>query len=279
VQAEQLTGPVAFHGEGPVWSPPWGGLRWVDMLRGDVLQLAEDGSFARTHVDDVAAALRPRRGGGAVIGVRRGFALEDPDGSVTHLPELWSGDEIRMNDGGCDPDGRFLCGTMAYDERPGAGSLYRLDADRSVTLVLEGVTISNGLEWSPDGTRAYYVDTPTREISVFDYDGAEGLQHRRPFASVDAMPDGLTVDADGGVWVALFDGRAVQHFGPDGTAGARVRIPEGRVTACTFGGDDLDRLFITTSREGVAVEEEPSAGSLYVADVGVRGLPAREFSG
>jgi sugar lactone lactonase YvrE len=274
-----VTGPVAFHGEGPVWSARWGGLRWVDMLRGDVLQLADDGSVARTHVDDVAAALRPRRGGGAVIGVRRGFALEDPDGSLTHLPELWSGDGIRMNEGGCDPDGRFLCGTMAYDQRPGAGSLYRLDADGSVTIVLEGVTISNGLEWSPDGAQAYYVDTPTREISVFDYDEAVGLHDRRPFASVAGMPDGLTVDADGGVWVALYDGRAVQHFGPDGVPGAQVRVAEGRVTACTFGGADLDRLFITTSREGLSAGEEPSAGSLHVADVGVRGLPVREFAG
>jgi sugar lactone lactonase YvrE len=279
VKAEQVTGPVAFHGEGPVWSSRWGGLRWVDMLAGDVLQLTQDGSVLRRHVADVAAALRPRRGGGAVIGVRRGFALEDPDGSVTHLPELWSGDDVRMNEGTCDPDGRFLCGTMAYDERPGAGSLFRLDPDRTVTVVLEGVTISNGLEWSPDGTRAYYVDTPTREISVFDYDGAGELHDRRPFASVDAMPDGLTVDADGGVWVALYDGRAVQHFGPDGTRGAQVRVPEGRVTACTFGGEDLDRLFITTSREGLSPAEEPSAGSLHLADVGVRGLPAREFAG
>jgi len=279
VQAEQVTGPIAFHGEGPVWSARWGGLRWVDMLRGDVLQLAGDGSVVRMHVDDVAAALRPRRGGGAVIGVRRGFALEDPDGSVAHLPELWSGDEIRMNDGGCDPAGRFLCGTMAYDQRPGAGALYRLDADQSVTVVLEGVTISNGLEWSPDGALAYYVDTPTREISVFDSDSDGDLHDRRPFASVDAMPDGLTVDADGGVWVALFDGRAVQGFGPDGTPGARVEVPEGRVTACTFGGEDLDRLFITTSREGLAPAEEPTAGSLYAADVGARGLPVREFAG
>jgi sugar lactone lactonase YvrE len=184
-----------------------------------------------------------------------------------------------MNEGGCDPGGRFLCGTMAYDQHPGAGSLYRLDADRSVTVVLEGVTISNGLEWSPDGALAYYVDTPTREISVFDSDSAGGLHDRRPFASVDAMPDGLTVDADGGVWVALYDGRAVQHFGPDGAPGARVDVPEGRVTACTFGGADLDRLFITTSREGLAPGEEPYAGSLYVADVGARGLPVREYAG
>src|SRR3954469_174277 len=135
MRAERLTDAVAFHGEGPVWSARWGGLRWVDMLRGDVLHLAEDGSGVRPHVDSCAAPLRPRRGGDAVIVVRRGFALEDPDGSLTHLPELWSGDGIRMNEGGCHPDGRFLCCTMAYDQRPGAGSLYRRDADLSGTIV------------------------------------------------------------------------------------------------------------------------------------------------
>jgi sugar lactone lactonase YvrE len=279
MQAEAVTGPVAFHGEGPVWSARWGGLRWVDMLAGDILALSEDGNVTRTHVDDVAAALRPRRGGGAVIGVRRGFALESPDGTVEHLPALWSGDAIRMNDGGCDPDGRFYCGTMAYDQRQGAGALYRLDPDGSTTVVLSDVTISNGLEWTPDGTSAYYVDTPTREISVFAYSAGAGLHDRRVFAVTEAMPDGLTVDQDGGVWVALFDGRAVHRYDPDGHLDAEVRVPAGRVTACTFGGPQLDRLFITSSREGLAPGEEPAAGSLYVADVGVRGLPAREFSG
>jgi sugar lactone lactonase YvrE len=279
MEAERVTDPVTFHGEGPVWSERWGGLRWVDMLAGDILQLAEDGSVLRMHVGEVAAVLRPRRGGGAVIGVRRGFALEDPDGSLRALPELWSGDDVRMNEGGCDPDGRFYCGSMAYDERPGGGALYRLDPDGSVAVVLHGVTISNGLEWSPDGTKAYYVDTPTHEISVFSYSADAGLHERRPFAKVDAMPDGLTVDAEGGVWVALFDGRAVQRYAPGGELDAEVRVPAGRVTACTFGGGGLDRLFITSSREGLAPGDEPSAGSLYVADVGVRGLPAREFGG
>jgi sugar lactone lactonase YvrE len=279
MEAERVTDPVTFHGEGPVWSERWGGLRWVDMLAGDILQLAEDGSVLRMHVGEVAAVLRPRRGGGAVIGVRRGFALEDPDGSLRALPELWSGDDVRMNEGGCDPDGRFYCGSMAYDERPGGGALYRLDPDGSVAVVLHGVTISNGLEWSPDGTKAYYVDTPTHEISVFSYSADAGLHERRPFAKVDAMPDGLTVDAEGGVWVALFDGRAVQRYAPGGELDAEVRVPAGRVTACTFGGNGLDRLFITSSRQGLAPGDEPSAGSLYVADVGVRGLPAREFAG
>jgi sugar lactone lactonase YvrE len=279
MRAEQVTGPVAYHGEGPVWSPRWGGLRFVDMLAGDVLQLAADGSIARRHVGEVAAALRPRRGGGAVIGVRRGFALEDADGSLRPLPELWRGDDVRMNDGGCDPDGRFLCGSMAYDQRPGGGALYRLDPGGAVTTVLTDVTVSNGLEWSPDGTRAYYVDTPTREISVFAYDADAGLHDRRTFAAVDGLPDGLTVDAEGGVWVALYDGRRVHGYGADGTLEAQVHVPAGRVTACTFGGERLDRLFVTSSREGLEPGEEPAAGSLYAADVGVRGLPAREFAG
>src|SRR3712207_4780779 len=249
------------------------------MLAGDVLSLAADGAINRRHVGNIAAVLRPRRQGGAVIGVERGFALEDADGMLTDLGELWSDNNVRMNEGGCDPDGRFYCGSMAYDHRPGGGALHRLDPDGSVAIVLDGVTISNGLEWSPDGTHAYYVDTPTREISVFEYSADAGLRNRRPFARVEGLPDGLTVDAEGGVWVALYDGRAVQRFGADGKVDARILVPAGRVTACTFGGDALDRLFVTTSREGLAPGEQPSAGSLYVADVGVRGLPAREFGG
>ena len=138
MRAEQLTDPVAYHGEGPVWSERWGGLRWVDMLAGDVLSLATDGAVGRRHVGEVAAAIRPRRGGGAVIGVERGFALEEPDGAITTLDELWGDPSVRMNEGGCDPDGRFYCGSMAYDQRPGAASLYRLDPDGSVHVVLEG---------------------------------------------------------------------------------------------------------------------------------------------
>src|SRR5688500_5486585 len=126
MRAEQLTGPEAHHAEGPVWSDRWGGLRWVDMLAGDVLSLADDGTVGRRHVGDVAAALRPRRGGGAVIAVERGFALEDPDGTVTALDPVWTDPLVRMNEGGCDPDGRFWCGSMAYDKRPGGATLYRL---------------------------------------------------------------------------------------------------------------------------------------------------------
>lgn len=175
--AQQVTDPIAFHGEGPVWSTQWseqwteegGGPRWVDMLAGDVLSLSGDAedTVTRHHVGSVAAAVRPRRGGGAVLGVDRGFALEGADGSITTLSPVWASTAVRMNDRACDPDGR-------------------------IEVVLDGVTTSNGLDWSPDGSLAYYNDTPTGQVSVFDYDtetgalfvaevGVRGLA-TRPFA-------------------------------------------------------------------------------------------------
>ncbi len=284
MRAEPVTDPVTYHGEGPVWSASWGGLRFVDMLAGDVLTLTEDGTLDRRHVGTVAAVVRPRRGGGAVIGVERGFAIEEPDGTLTVLDELWADDRVRMNEGGCDPDGRFYCGSMAYEQTPGAGSVYRLDPDRSVHVVLEGVTVSNGLEWSPDGRSAYYNDTPTHRVSVFDYDPASGLSGRRTFVDVVAgdepgNPDGLTVDAEGGVWTALYGSGVVHRYGPDGVLDAVVEVGARQVTACTFGGPDLDQLFVTTSRENLEPGEDPLAGSVFQAAVGVRGTPVREFAG
>jgi sugar lactone lactonase YvrE len=251
----------------------------VDMLAGDVLMLGANGDVSRRHVGNIAAALRPRRQGGAVIGVERGFALEDADGMLTQLDELWSDETVRMNEGACDPDGRFYCGSMAYDKRTGAAGLYRLNTDRSVEIVLDGVTISNGLDWSPDGALAYYNDTATGQVDVFDYSREGGLTNRRLFVDTEARPDGLTVDADGGVWVALSNGGAVRRYTPDGVLDAVVELPATKVTACTFGGPRLDMLFITTSREGLAEGVEPQAGSLFRAEAEVTGQAVREFAG
>lgn len=281
MHADQVTDPIAYHGEGPVWSTAWGGLRWVDMLAGDVLSLDEHGRVGRRHVGTVVAALRPRRGGGAVLALERGFAMEEPAGPISALPALWSDPGVRMNEGGCDPDGRFYCGSMAYDQRPGAASVYRLDPDLEVATVLTGVTVSNGLDWSPDGSLAYYNDTATGRISVFDYDASTGLANRRTFAEIadGGRPDGLTVDADGGVWTAIANGGAVHRYRPDGTLDEVVELPARKVTACAFGGTRLDELFITTSREGVPDGEDPLAGALFRARPGVVGLPVREFAG
>lgn len=280
-RVEQVTDPICYHGEGPVWSPTWGGLRWVDMLAGDVMSLAADGSVTRRHVSSVAAAVRPRRSGGAVIAAERGFLLEEPDGTIRDLGEVWTDPGLRMNEGGCDPDGRFYCGSMAYDQTPGAASLYRLDADLSVDTVLPAVTVSNGLEWSPDGSRAYYNDTGTFQISVFDYDPDEGLTNRRTFAMIadDGRPDGLTVDAEGGVWTAISNQSAVHRYTPAGRLDEVIEVPAEKVTACTFGGDSLDRLYITTSQENIDVSSDPLAGSLFAVDLGIRGQVVRAFAG
>lgn len=279
--AEQVTDPHATHGEGPVWHPGWPGLRWVDMLVGDVLELdARGGRVGRHHVGDVAAALRPCTDGGVVLAIQRGFALATADlGDVRPLGELWADPGVRMNEGDCDPDGRFYCGSMAYDQNPGAGSLYRLDPDGSVAVVLTGVTISNGLAWSPDGGTAYYIDTPTRRVDAFDYDPAGGLTNRRTVVRIQSDhggPDGLTVDADGRLWVAMWGGAAVRCYLPSGRLEEVLRLPVSQVTACTFGGPDLDELYITTSRHGLPPGEQPDAGALFRATPGVRGLPARQ---
>ena len=157
--------------------------------------------------------------------------------------------------------------------------MYQLDPDGATAVVLEGVTISNGLEWSPDGSLAYYVDSPTGRIDVFDYDRERGLIGRRPFVEALSGPDGLTVDADGGVWVALYAGGAVRRYTPDGVLDEVVEVPVSKATACTFGGPDLDQLFITTSREHLPADAEPSAGAVFVATPGLCGRPVREFAG
>lgn len=279
MRAERLTDAFAHHVEGPCWWPGWGGLRWVDMLAGDVLALSSDGTITRTHVGDVAAMIRPRAGGGAVIAVERGLAFADEDWRVDPLRPLWSTNAVRMNEGGVAPDGSLYVGSMAYDQAKGAASLYRVGADLSVATALPSVTISNGIDWSPDGSLAYYDDTPTGRITAFDWSPDAGLTQGRTFAEVDGFPDGLTVDAEGGVWTAIFGGGRVERRSPVGRLDAVIEVGARQVTACTFGGEDLDELYITTSREGLAEGEDPAAGSLFVARPGVRGKGVTPFAG
>jgi sugar lactone lactonase YvrE len=278
--ADIATDPLVHHGEGPVWVARDASLYWVDLLAGDVMQMDGQGDITRHHVASVAAALRPRGGGGLVVAVERGFALVEPDWTVRPLPEAFTDPAIRMNDGGCDPQGRFYCGTMAYDAALGAATLFRLDPDESVHVVLTDLTVSNGLAWRPDGTAAYYVDSQTQRIDVFDFDATAGaFENRRAVVEIDprrGSPDGLAVDAEGGLWVALWDGAAVHRYAPDGRLEEVLELPTPRVTACTFGGPDLDDLFITTSALGLDGASK-LAGAVFRARPGVAGLPAHSF--
>lgn len=284
-KAERVTEPIAWHGEGPLWDADSHRLLIVDLMAGVVIDLASMSAPMRHEVGTVAAAMRLRVGGGFVIATEHGFSLVSSTfGLERSVPDVLSDPAIRMNDGGCDPQGRFYCGTMAYDQTPGAGAVYRLDADGSTRLVFDGVTISNGLQWSSDGSLAYYNDTPTRRTDVFDFDGSDGSFHnRRPFASVDngpGLPDGLTVDAEGGVWTALWGGGAVHRYDASGALTEIIEVPGvTNTSACAFGEDDLQTLYITTSRQGIRDGEQPDAGAVFAVSPGVAGRPLPVFAG
>lgn len=287
MRATRLTDRVAYHGEGPVWSPQWQGLRWVDMLAGAIGELDPDGTVRRREVGGpVAAVLRPRRGGGWLVARERDVAIADTaalDAPLTSLVSVLDADGVRLNEGGCSPTGDFYIGSMGYGAPTGAGHVSRIAPDGSLSVVLTDVTISNGLDWSPDDRRAYYVDTRTDRIDVFDFDPGEGLVDRRPFVEITdttGHPDGLCVDSAGGVWVALYGGSAVRHYDADGVLDEVIEVDAERVTAVTMGGPELTSLFITTSREGLTDDrDDPAAGSLFTAEVSTPGQPVRAFAG
>ncbi|TNC17250.1 SMP-30/gluconolactonase/LRE family protein [Georgenia sp. 311] len=277
--AEQITDVVTFHGEGPVWSLDWGGLRFVDMLAGGVLTLRDDGEVDRITVGKVAAMVRPRASGGYVVATEDGVALAD---DVTSAPSrsirLTDREGERMNEGGAAPDGSLYVGSMAWDGSPDGGRLYRVMPDGGTRVVLDRVSVSNGLGFSPDHTLAYYADSGPGRIDVLDVDGGE-LRERRPFVTVaeeDGVPDGLVVDTQGTVWVAINGGGQVRRYSPDGELLDVLEVPVPGVTACTLGGPSLTDLFVTTSREG---DDTPGAGALYATAVDVPGLPVLPFAG
>jgi sugar lactone lactonase YvrE len=259
----------------------------VDMMAGAVVDLSSLESPRRYDVGSpVAAVVRPRTGGGFVTATERGFALFDENFTFEgRLPDVVDDGGIRLNEGGCDPRGRFYCGSMAYKETPGAGTLYRLEPDGSVSTALEGVTISNGLQWSHDGSLAYYIDTPTRRVDIFDFDGSDGSFHnRRPLVElgddVAGAPDGMAIDADGGLWVALWGGGAVRRYDAEGTLTEVVDVPGvTHTSAAAFGGPELGTLYITSSRQHLPEDAEPQAGAVFAVQPGVRGAALHQYAG
>lgn len=276
-RAEQAVAAGAALGEGPTWDPAAGRLIWVDIL-GSRVHTYDPGTGRRTVLatEQHVGAAKPRTGGGLVLNLRDGIGSYDADGRFAWLHR----DPVpgrRGNDAAVAPDGSLWAGSMAYAETPGGGHLIRLAPGGAVTTVLDTVTVSNGTGWSPDGRLMYYTDTPTRRIDVFDVMG-EQVDGRREFVSVDGYPDGLTVDADGCVWVALWDGGALHRYTPDGALDRVVPLPARRPTACAFGGPGLTDLYVTTARTGLAAPA-PLEGSLLVLPGAGQGLPQPAFAG
>ena len=281
--AERFTVSCTFHGEGPFWDALNNRLLLVDMLAGSVLAVDPDAGVERRTLANVAAAVRARRSGGYVLATENRFLLLGEDFSEeTVLPPVFVDPLIRMNDGGCDPQGRFYCGTMAYAETPRAGTLYRLDPDGSVHVTLRDVTISNGLQWNRVGDTVFYADTPTDRVDSFDFDPASGaFTGRRTFTDISGggHPDGMAIDEEDGLWVALWGGSAVHRYDTAGRLDLVLDLPVSNVTACAFGGPDLRTLFITTSRQGLDPADQPDAGAVFRYEAGVRGAPQHAFAG
>jgi sugar lactone lactonase YvrE len=270
--------------EGPRWHEERQELLWVDILGCGFHRatLTADGgpdTIRETALDRHVGAVAPVAGGGYVLAAGQGFLFVDEAGAVRELAQPEAGHvEVRMNDGMCDPQGRFWAGTMAYDESPHAATLYRLELDGGCSTVLTGLTISNGIGWSPDGGTMYLCDSGAGSVDAFDFDAGTGaIGGRRTLVHIDRpgmAPDGLTVDEDGDVWVGMYGGWTVHRYAPDGSLRGTVEIPAAQATSCAFGGADRRTLFVTTGRERLehpALAHQPDAGRVF----SVVGLDAR----
>jgi sugar lactone lactonase YvrE len=276
-------------GEGSLWDEQEQVLYWIDIAQNKVYRYKpHNGSNLAYDVGENVGTVVVTSNGKLLLALRTGFACLDPNtGRVTHLadPEA-DKPHTRFNDGKCDPKGRFWAGTMVENAQKGDGALYCLDTDLTVTRKLTGVSCSNGLVWSRDQRHFYYIDTPTFQIQGFEYDLATAsLGARRVVAELPregGAPDGMTIDALDGLWVALFGGGRVIRINPaNGEVDYRVEVAAPNVTSCAFGGPELDELYITTARVGLSDErrrEYPLAGSLFSARVPFQGMPSRRFA-
>ena len=279
----------AHLGEGPVWDEADQKLWWVDLLSGKLHRYDPlDGSNISYDIGEHVGAAALRESGGFVLALASGFAFFDPkSGRIEPIsdPEPDKPGN-RFNDGKCDPSGRFWAGTMAYDLKQGAGSLYCLTGDLQVKRKLTGITISNGLAWNRAADRLYYIDTPTGNIYTFQYDDQTGeISEKQTVFHVEngmGYPDGMTIDTEDNLWVALYAGSKVIRIDPvAGEMMYEIHLPVPKVTSCTFGGKDLDELYITTCREHMTdedIKEAPLSGSLFKAKLPFKGLPADRYS-
>ena len=269
-------------GESPIW---WrGALYFVDIAGCRVHRYdPADGSERSWDVGQRVGTVVPRERGGLVLAGDHGFFfLDEETGALTPIADPESDvPGNRFNDGKCSPDGRFFAGTMSLTRTLGTAKLYRLDPDLSVHTAFEPVTTSNGIVWTADGTTAYYIDTPRREVLAFDYADGELSNPRGVIDTghIEASPDGMTIDSNGHLWIAFCHGGCVSCFDPaNGNELHRIALPCLETTACAFGGPDLADLFVTTGVHKTAREEH--AGRLFVIrGLKVTGVPANAFRG
>jgi len=286
-QVECIADVKAVLGEGPVWVAGEQALYWLDIKGRKIFRIGADNALQSWDTPMRVGSLAPRRGGGFVAGTDEGFvAIDLAAGSFDPIghPEAHRPDN-RFNDGKVDRSGRFWAGTMDDSEREAAGCLYRLDPDLNWTRFDEGYRVTNGPAFSPDGRLMYHNDSARQVTYTFDLDEAGTPGERREFARFgegDGYPDGMTVDAEGCLWIAFWDGWCLRRLSPDGERLGELHVPVQRPTSCAFGGEALDRLFITSARigiEGTEIEHQPFAGGLFAADVGVTGIADRPFAG
>jgi sugar lactone lactonase YvrE len=268
-------------GEGPVWEG--GVLHWVDILGGAIHTGEPDtGAVSTVCVPTLVGAAVPDAEEGFVVACAEGFGTVR-DGSLDVRCRIL-GDGLRMNDAKCDPWGRLWAGSNAMNFDAGAGRLHVLRADWSTEVVLDGLTLPNGLGWSPDGTTFYLVDSYAYEIYAFAVT-ADGMDigSRRVIATFDqrqGMPDGMCVDAEGCLWVAIWGGGRIERLAPNGRRLRTVTMPVQQPSSCAFGGTDLEVLYVTSAREGLSLAGSAQDGSVFVLrDPGVRGLPVHGFAG
>jgi sugar lactone lactonase YvrE len=275
-------------GEGPVWDVPRERVLWVDVNAGLVLEGGFDGRgitvSRRHHLDLSVGAVAVAPDGRLLVAGRRRLLVLHADGSVVGGPEIIPpGTASRLNDGGCDPAGRFLVGGMALDDRVGAEVLVRLEHDATITTVDDDLTLSNGLGWSPDGRTLYSIDSVPGIIWSRGYDPDDRTGRRRPFAQFhDGTPDGLCLDREGNLWVAVWGRGEVRCLTPSGEHVATVSVAAPNTSSVAFVGPGLDTLLITTAREQLTddqIRAHPLSGHLFLADVEATGHPVAAWSG
>lgn len=279
-------------GEGPLWDGRARCLRFVDIVAGHIQRFDPATRTLRTlAAGGMVGCVAPRASGGLVAARADGLcAIDDaPAGPPRFLlaPAEHDATRCRFNDGKCDPQGRLWAGTMGLQGERGAGALYCFPSAGEARCVLRDVSISNGLAWSLDGATLYYIDSPTRRVDAFDFDAANATLHNRRPAVVlppgPDVPDGCTLDAEGMLWVAHWDGGCVSRWDPRrGIQLATVAVPAPRVTSCCFGGPALEVLYITTARRGLdaaQLAQCPAAGGVFAVEAGTIGLPAVAWRG